>query len=293
MNVIEAEHAASVGAILGEGPVWVARDRALWFVDIKAPRVHRFDPASGRLDAWDAPEQIGWLLPEAGGGFLVGMASGLHHFSPESGRFEPHTEIEPHLPCNRLNDAAVDPEGRVWFGTMDNDETDATGRVYTLEDGAHRDSGIAPVVITNGPAISPDGRTLYAVDTLARRIDAWSIGDDGALTDCRLFLEFDPALGHPDGAVADAEGGLWVGFWGGWAARRYAPDGRLTHEARFPVANVTKVALGGEDGRTAFATTARKGLNSAALAEQPQAGDLFTFRVDTPGVPVRPVELTA
>ena len=43
----EARLLHSVGAELGEGPVWSARDKALWFVDIKAPCVYRHDPATG------------------------------------------------------------------------------------------------------------------------------------------------------------------------------------------------------------------------------------------------------
>ena len=291
MRRLKADHLAQVGAILGEGLVWDERDSKLWFVDIKAPRVHRFNPATGRIDAWAAPAEIGWVLPAEGSEFLAGLATGLHRFSPERGSFDHHAPVEPHLPGNRLNDAAVDPAGRVWFGSMDNAETNATGRLYVLHGSDLRDSGAAPVVITNGPAIAPDGRTLYAVDTLGRAIDAYTVDEHGRLGDRQRFATIDPVLGYPDGAIADAEGGLWVGFFGGWAARRYAPDGTVTHEVSFPVANVTKLALGGPDGRTAFATTARKGLDAAALADQPLAGDLFTFQVDVPGTPVRPVFL--
>ena len=65
----------------------------------------------------------------------------------------------------------------------------------------------------------------------------------------------------------------------------------MTDEVRFPVSNVTKIALGGDDGRTAFATTARQGLSAERLASQPLAGDIFTFRTDIGGIPVMPVSL--
>lgn len=293
VTIIEATSLARVGATLGEGPVWVGNGAqgALWFVDIKGPRVHRLDPATGRLDAWDAPDHVGWVLPVPGGRFLAGLASGLHLFSPADGSFVSHHAVETDLPGNRLNDAAVDPSGRIWFGSMDNGEAAETGRLYVHDRGAVADSGAAPVVITNGPAISPDGATLYAVDTLGRTIDAYPIGDDGRLGEPRRFLDVDPALGHPDGATCDAEGGVWVGFWGGWAARRYLPDGTLTHEVRFPVANITKVAIGGPDGRTGYATSARQGLDDDALAAQPQAGDVFTFDAGVTGLPVREAAL--
>lgn len=277
-----------VGAELGEGPVWSARDQALWFVDIKAPCVYRYTPATETLDRWDAPLQVGWVLPAEDGAWLAGLSDGVHRFDPASGSFTRLAEVEPDRPRNRLNDAATDPAGRIWFGTMDNDEADATGQLYRWQDGAVTRAAVPPVVITNGPAVSPDGQTLYLVDTLGRAIDAHPIDEVGEIGPGRRFLTVDPADGHPDGAICDAEGGVWVGFYGGWSARRFAPDGTLTDEVRFPVANITKIALGGNDGHTAFATTARQGLSAEALAEQPLAGNIFTFRVAVPGIPVTP-----
>ncbi|WP_247599410.1 SMP-30/gluconolactonase/LRE family protein [Sphingomonas sp. PAMC26645] len=286
-----AESICDVGATLGEGPIWIARDAALWFVDIKSPCVHRFDPATGALDTWKAPDQIGWIIPADDGRFLAGVRGALHRFDPATGAFDEIAVVHAETPGNRLNDAARDPTGRVWFGTMDNAESEDTGHVYHWHDGELTKTEIPPVAITNGPAISPDGRTLYAVDTLGKRIDAYPIGADGNVGEPRLFLTIDPDDGYPDGAICDSEGGVWVGFFGGWAARRFAPDGTCTDIVRFPVANITKIALGGPDGRTAYATTAAKGLDDEALAAQPLAGNLFTFRVAIPGVPVEPVTL--
>lgn len=273
-----------VGAALGEGPVWVARDSALWFVDILGRHIHRLDPASGVRGSWDAPEPIGFLQPIAGGGFVAGLASGLHRFDPASGRFAGLAEVAPEQAGTRLNDAAVDPMGRLWFGTMDIKGRDAIGLIWRLGDNgrAVRSGGECPIV--NGPAISPDGGTLYHVDTVARAIFAYRIAEDGQLVARRLFASIAPADGNPDGVSVDAEGCLWIGLFGGWRARRYSPDGRLLAEVRFPVANVTKIAFGGPDLHTAYATTARAGLDAAALEAQPLAGHLFAFAVETPGL---------
>ena len=281
----------AVGAELGEGPVWSPRDAALWFVDIKAPCIYRHVPETGALDRWEAPAHVGWVLPAEDGTWLAGLANGVHRFDPGDGGFTLLDEIEAHLPANRLNDAAVDGAGRIWFGTMDNDEASATGHVYHWHRGTLTRTPVPPIVITNGPAIAPDGRTAYLVDTLGLSIDAYAIDADGTVGAGRRFLTFDPVEGYPDGVICDAEGGIWVGFYGGWAARRFGPDGVMTDEVRFPVSNVTKIALGGEDGRTAYATTARQGLSAARLAEQPLAGNLFTFRVAIGGIPVSPVPL--
>ena len=274
-----------LGATLGEGPVWVARDAALWFVDIKAPRIHRFDPATGDRQSWEAPEQVGFALPAAGGGFVAGLQSGLHHFDPASGGFRPILAVEPELPTNRLNDGVVDPAGRLWFGTMDNGERAPTGAIYRLAPGPSLVHAGGECAITNGPAVSPDGRTLYHVDTLGRTIYACALEEDGAVLERRVFCTIAEGEGFPDGPSVDAEGCVWVGLYAGWSARRYAPNGELLDSVRFPVANITKVAFGGDGLRTAYATTARQGLDAAALEAQPEAGGLFAFAVDTPGLP--------
>src|SRR5258708_27554742 len=103
MTATEPHDAWDVAAELGEGPVWVERDRALWFVDIKRHLIHRFDPADGGTRSWTAPEQVGFLFPAARGGFVAGLQSGLHHFDEESGAFALIVEVEPETPTNRLN----------------------------------------------------------------------------------------------------------------------------------------------------------------------------------------------
>ena len=279
----------SVGATLGEGPVWVGREQTLWFVDIKQKRLHRFDPASGQLKSWDAPSQIGWVLPAFGGGFVVGMQRGIERFDAASGEFTSIVSPEPHLPDNRLNDATTDAHGRIWFGSMDDNEAGETGHLYAFDAGGVRHAGLAPVAITNGPSFSPDGRTLYHTDTLGKVIHAVVVNDDGTLGAARPFVTIEEGAGYPDGSVVDSEGCVWTGLFGGWGARRYAPDGALIETVKLPTANITKLAFGGADLKTAYVTSARKGLDAAALEAQPEAGDLFAFEVDVPGLPVTEV----
>ena len=275
------ESVLSVGATLGEGPVWVARDSALWFVDIKEKRIHRFDPDLGVARSWDAPAQVGWILPTQDGLFATGLQSGVHRFDPDDGSFALLLAPEADQPGNRLNDATVDPAGGLWFGSMDDGQEVDSGRFYRLHRGQLVESGLPPVSISNGPALSPDGTLLYHTDTLGRRTWRTRIAADGTLHDTTLFVEIEEGGGYPDGPTVDAEGCLWMGLYAGWAARRYDPAGTLMTEVRFPVANVTKIAFGGPDLSVAYATTARAGLTSDQLVAQPCAGDLFAF---DPGV---------
>lgn len=278
-------------ATLGEGPVWVAREQALWFVDIKGHQIHRFDPASDDHKVYDAPCQVGWVLPSDDGKFLAGLQQGVARFDPATGAFDLIATPEAATPGNRLNDATVDAQGRVWFGSMDDGEEADSGRLYCFDRGAVRDSGLPPVCITNGPAISPDGRTLYHTDTLGRVIYKVPVNDDGTLGAPAMFAAIDEADGWPDGCTCDSEGYLWTGLWGGWRARRYAPDGNIVAEVRLPASNITKIVFGGADLRTAYATSARKGLDADALAGQPLAGNVFAFDVEVAGLPGNLVSL--
>ena len=274
----EPECIWSLAAELGEGPLWW--NGALWFTDIKQNKIHRFDPQIRQGRSWDAPAAPSFLAPFRDGGFLVGTKLGLFRFDPASGDLRFLIAVELERPGNRLNDGAVDPKGRLWFGSMDDAETEASGVLYRLDpDGPKAmDQGY---VITNGPAFSPDGRTLYHTDTLERLIYRFDVSEEGALSGKRVFVRIEEGAGYPDGPTVDAEGCLWTGLFGGWAARRYAPDGTLLGEVRFPVANVTKLAFA---GATAYATSAWKGLDKKARSAQPLAGGLFRFEAKTQGL---------
>ena len=270
-----------VDALLGEGPVWIGAEAALWFVDIKSGNLHRFDPASGERRTIAVGGQPSFVVPRVGGGLLVGSG---HAVRPLVGDTlgEPIVTID--MPAhNRTNDATVDPSGRLWFGTMDDEETRASGAVHLLDArGLHAVGGVC--TITNGPAISPDGHHLYHVDTVAGTIWRFDIRDDVTLNDGAVFATIAKEDGSPDGVTIDSEGCLWVALWGGWQVRRYGPDGALRAVVKMPCANVTKIALGGPDLRTAYVTTARIGLSDADRAAQPLAGGLFAFEAPAPGI---------
>jgi sugar lactone lactonase YvrE len=168
---------------------------------------------------------------------------------------------------------------------MDNDERARSGAFYCFADGKLTPTGIDDIAITNGPAVSPDGRHLYLVDTLKGTIEIADINDDGRVENRSSFVRIEKTDGYPDGPTIDSNGYLWISLYAGWEVRRYSPTGDLVERVRFPVANITKIAFGGANLRTAYATTARQLLKPDDIAKQPQIGDLFEFRVDVPGVP--------
>ncbi len=280
----------AVGAKLGEGAVWIGD--AVWFVDIKGHKVHRFDPVTKAHREWEAPDQVGWVLPAEGGKMIVGLKTGLYRFDPETSAFALLHNPEPQLPGNRLNDATTDVRGRLWFGSMDDGESKITGYLYRCVNGLCTDTGLPPVAITNGPALNADGTVLYHTDTLGRTIYRVPVHDDGSLGAPVPFVNIEDGGGYPDGPVVDADDCLWTGLYAGWSVRRYDPLGKLIKTVRLPTANVTKMCFGGPDLKTAYATTARQGLDAAALATQPDAGNLFAFDPGVAGLPTTPAKIT-
>jgi len=272
-----------LGAELGEGPVWMAPEQALYFVDIKGQLIHRCKVDGTDAKSWPSPKAIGFLQPLADGDFVAGLQDGLYRFNPNSGSFNLIHSVEPLTPGNRLNDAYVDPQGRLWFGTMDNDETNPSGSLYRFDASKKLTAIDTGYVITNGPALSPDGKTFYHTDTLSQTVYAFDCSAQGQLSRKRVLLT--TRNGYPDGTTVDSAGHLWIALFGGHRIERYSDKGILIESIYFPCGNVTKIAFGGADLCTAFVTTACKGLTSQQRAQRPFAGGLFTFQVDTPGLP--------
>ena len=283
----EVECVWPVAAVLGEGPVWSAADGRLWFVDIKGNRIHCFEEATRATLSFDTPQFSAFVFPDRRGGMLCGMRSGLYGFDPASARFDLIRKVEEDLPGNRLNDGYVDAAGRLWFGTMDNEHQQASGSLYRFAHGSltRMDPGY---VITNGPAMSPDGRILYHVDTFNQRVYAFDVDPNGLLSRKRLFVTVGEPDVHPDGPAVDAVGNVWIAMWGGWGVRCYSPRGELLRTIDLPVSQCTKAAFGGPDLRSLYITSASIGLSDADRAVQPLAGALFRVRVDVPGLPANP-----
>lgn len=288
--MIEARLVWQVAALLGEGPAWFADEAALRFVDIKGGKLHHYAPGDNARETMELGGAPGFVVPTGDGRLLVGSGHRLLVIGPGDSVLPLPVKID--MPAhNRINDATVDCHGRLWFGTMDDGERCPTGGLYCLDRGVLHDLGGAAVV-TNGPAITQDGQTLYFVDSGARTIRRHRIADGPTIDGGETFLQLGKTDGHPDGIVLDSEDCLWVALWDGWSVRRYAPDGTLLLTVALPCARVTKIAFGGPDLRTAYVTTARTGLDAAALTAQPLAGALFAFDSPVAGNPLPPVRLS-
>jgi sugar lactone lactonase YvrE len=275
---------------LGEGVLWDAERSLVWFVDIKQHRLWHFDPATGSNAMAEAPGQIGWALPAEGGLLLCGLKDGLYTFDPESQRFEKLMEVPGEPAGNRLNDACTDPWGRVWFGSMDDSESAASGRFYVYDRGDVRPAGPSGISITNGPAVSGAGDRIFFTDTVGQTIMVADLTRDG-VGEARPFADTGALFpeAYPDGPIVDAEDHVWTGLYLGARVARFSPDGELVATVTMPARDVTKMALGGPDLKTAYVTTATKNMEPGDYAGYPASGSLLAF--DSPVAGVAPARV--
>jgi sugar lactone lactonase YvrE len=278
---------ADVKAVLGEGPIWVEAEQALYWVDIKGRKIFRLDSAGDRT-AWETPMRVGSIAPRAGGGFVAGTEHGFAEIDLDQARFDVFCNPEEDRPANRFNDGKVDAQGRFWAGTMDDREQEATGSLYRLQSDRSVEAVDRGYKVTNGPAFSPDGGTLYHTDSARRVIYAFELGSDGSVGERREFARFGEGDGYPDGMTVDSQACLWVAFWDGWCLRRLSPEGECLQTVKVPVQKPTSCAFGGPDLDQLYVTSASIGLDEHALALQPCAGGLLLLEPGVTGIAAMP-----
>jgi sugar lactone lactonase YvrE len=278
------EVAIPIQALLGEGPRWDAAARRLLWVDIEAGALHLFDPARDEDRAILLGKRVGAVAPMTSGGVLVALADRLAVVDLGDESVRTLVEI-PHEVDRRLNDGACDPAGRFWVGSMALDESPGAGALYRYSRDAGLERVLEGVTLSNGIGWSPEGATMYYVDSPTHRIDVFDFDvETGEISGRRPWVEIEPDDGTPDGLAVDDEGGVWLALWGGGAVRRYSPGGELDRVLRVPTDNVTACCFGGDEGRLLYVTTASVGLD----ARQPLAGSVFATEVDVPGPPAQP-----
>jgi sugar lactone lactonase YvrE len=273
-------------AACGESPVWAADEQALYWTDIPNRRIHRFEPASGATRAWSMPSEVGCLALRERGGLVVAMRGGFAFVDLGSGRVEPITDPEAGKEDNRFNDGRCDPQGRFWAGTMHEPRTRNDGALYRLDADLSCRRMAGGVMVSNGLAWSPDGRTMYHADSRGRVVWAWDFEPvTGEIANRRVFARTGADEGRPDGAAVDADGGYWSARYAGGRVVRHRPDGSIDRVIRLPVSKPTMCAFGGPGLDQLYVTSARERMTPEQLAREPLAGGIFRVDLDVRGLP--------
>ena len=277
---------------VGESPVWVAEENALYWVDIPVGGLQRWSADSGHVEAWKAPQMLACIARQSNGRWVAGMESGffeLHPHNDGSLDSELLAEVNHARADMRLNDGRCDRQGRFWAGSMvlNMGANAAEGTLYRYGAGqpGPLDAQLGGFIVPNGLGFSPDGRTMYLSDShpLVQQIWAFDYDiDNGTPSNRRLFVDMHQFPGRPDGAAVDADGCYWICANDAGLIHRFTPDGRLDRSLAVPVKKPTMCAFGGSRLDTLFVTSIRPGDDRD---EQSLAGGVFALNPGVKGLP--------
>ena len=268
---------------LGEGTLWDPKDQVLWWVDIWGKAIHRFDPKTGRDDAYDAPEYVGCVGLRKKGGLVVSLANGFYFFDPKTGKYEHLGDPEADKPDTRFNDGKPDRQGRFWSGTVFEApprKTEFIGALYRLDKDLSVHKMVEGIGASNGLAFSPDGMTMYYGDSNRNLVWAWDLDPaTGEIENRRVFIDTAPTGGSPDGATVDVEGCYWTTLPESGKVARYDPDGKLMRTIMMPTSIPTCCEFGGKNLEILYVTSAK-----LRKLKDPMAGNLFAIDVGVKGL---------
>jgi D-xylonolactonase len=277
---MEMELIADYACVTGEGCLWHAAERRLYWLDIPAGRLFRYDPTSDAHEQVFQGEAIGGFTVQADGALLLFGARGAV-YTWRDGQI--HTLID-EIPAerdSRFNDVIADPAGRVFCGTMASPEH--AGRLYQLDPDGSLTVILEDIQVPNGLGFTPDRRGLYFTDTMRRVIYRFDYDQaTGAISNQRVFARVAESGGLPDGMTVDREGYVWSARWDGGCLVRHAPDGSEVSRIDFPARKVACVTFGGDDYSDMYVITA--GGDNKPVEGQ-GAGALFRLRPGVRGVP--------
>ncbi|WP_433756363.1 SMP-30/gluconolactonase/LRE family protein [Nocardia sp. CA-135398] len=281
MIELKADRCSPRPGRLCEGPVWDVRTHEVLWVDIPAGRIHRATLRDGDLvhrSTVAVGKRVSAVVPCASGGLIATAVDTFLHIADDT-----MTEIATlALPDDgvrrRMNDAKADPWGRLFAGTMSEDEITGTAALYRLDPDGKLSTVRQQVTISNGLGWSPDGATLYYADSPTHRVEVFDYDSaTGTFGNGRTFAEFSDGL--PDGLTVDARGFVWVAVWGAGQVRSFDPSGRPYAVIDVGPAQVSSCAFAGPDLDVLVITTAAEG------SADPDAGRLFTCRPGVTGLP--------
>jgi sugar lactone lactonase YvrE len=277
---------------VGECPVWVPEENALYWVDIPAGGLQRWSAGNGHVHAWKTPEMLACIARQADGSWVAGMESGFFQLHPHNdGSLDSQllANVEHARSDMRLNDGRCDRQGRFWASSMvlNMGANIADGALYRYSAGQRGpvEAQLGGFIVPNGLGFSPDGRTMYLSDShpLVQQIWAFDYDiDSGTPSNRRLFVDMNQFCGRPDGAAVDADGCYWICANDAGLIHRFTPDGRLDRSLTVPVKKPTMCAFGGSRLDTLFVTSIRPGDDHD---EQSLAGGVFALNPGVKGLP--------
>ncbi len=277
------KHIENSKSLLGEGPLYNDKENALYWTDIKGMKLFRYDLESKVVKNYRFTKPIGSFAFTCNDEIIVTTTSGFEYAILNENRFVSIVNPEINKPHNRFNDGKCDAKGRYFAGTMDNNEKEITGSLYSF-DGDGIEKLEDNLFISNGLGWSPNSSKFYLTDSPKRVIYVYDYDLElGKISNKKIFANIDEKDGYPDGLCVDSEGYIWSAHWYGWKITRYAPDGSIDSIYDIPVPKVTSCNFGGKELDTLFITTASFELSEEELKKAPLSGYTFALKTKVKG----------
>ncbi|WP_179957749.1 2-dehydro-3-deoxy-6-phosphogalactonate aldolase [Exilibacterium tricleocarpae] len=273
----EIKQCAVTQSVIGESPLWRPVSKEVAWVDPVTSTLFLYNRESRTVLAKNTDRPVSSIMESADNRLFGVSTDVLVEIFPQAGTSKTVAKVPLGFADCRLNDAAMDPKGRVWCGSMSNAlfagqgelfRIDPDGEVHKLKDG---------LGVTNGLGWSPDFKQFYLVDTLHRTLIAFDCDIElGTITKPRVVTDFMGVPGKPDGLCVAPDGAIWVAMWGGSRLVRVAPRGVITREVILPTPNVSSCCFAG-DSNSIYVSTSRFRLSNAALEASPWSGSLLVI----------------
>ena len=275
----------SLNCTLAEGPVWDEREQVLWWVNILAGELHRYDPVTGQNRMFQIGCPVGAVALCESEGLILATANGFAFFDAQTEQLEPICDPEVHLPGNRFNDGKPAPDGSFIAGTMAYDVIEGAGSLYRLAPEQSVTPIASHVTISNGLAWNASETIMYYIDTTTFKVYAFDFDRlTGQTSNQRVAFEIPESAGYPDGMTIDTQDKLWIAHFGGSAVRRWDPNtGELLMSIDLPASQITCCTFGGPNLDTLYITSAQEGLSDAQKQAEPLAGSLFAVKTPYQG----------
>ena len=276
-----------IQATLGEGPVWNHQTQELLWVDIEGLKVHVYTPATQKNRTFPTPSKVGTIVPMEDSLAVIALEDGIYTINTHTGEIQLFKSLEADIPTNRFNDGKCDPMGRLWVGSMHLPQTEANGKLYSIDAQKNVKQRLENITISNGIVWTKDHKTMYYIDTPTGVIRAFDYeAETGNISNERVAVKVPETLGFPDGMAIDENDQLWVGLWNGDAVAHFDPiAGELIKKIEVPAHNVTACAFGGPNLDTLYITTAHVDMNPEETAKYPDAGSIFKVVPGVKGIP--------
>jgi gluconolactonase len=154
------------------------------------------------------------------------------------------------------NDFAVDSKGGAYFTASGPWESEPiVGKIFYLNTDGVITEAANDLHYANGLAMCHDGKTLYCAESEAGRVIQFAVGENGNLSDRRLFVRVaavDPTSGmsaYPDGLKVDSAGNLYIGQYSMGRIVVVTPDGKLLKTIEVPSTTAPNLTFNADESK--------------------------------------------